>query len=39
MNAECPCIDKDNLTKHKKNEILVPLEQLLDTPEYQFDKL
>ena len=29
---------KGNLTKHKKQELLVPLEQLLDTPVYQFDK-
>ena len=36
---KCPCFDEDNLTKHKKHEMLVLLEQLLDTPEYQFDKL
>ena len=36
---ECPCFDEGNLTKHKKHEILVLLEQLLDTREYQHDKL
>ena len=36
MNVECPYFDKGNLTKPKKNEILVLLEQLLDTLEYQF---
>ena len=37
-HAEYPCFDEGNLTKHKEHELLVPLEQLLDTPEYQFDK-
>ena len=36
---ECTCFDEGNLTKHKKHEILVLLEQLLDTREYQHDKL
>ena len=36
--VEYPCFDEGNLTKQKKHELLVPLEQLLDTPEYQFDK-
>ena len=36
--VECPCFDEGNLTKHKKHELLVSLEQLLDTPEYQFDE-
>ena len=36
MNVECPYFDKGNLTKHKKTERLVLLEQLLDTLEYQF---
>ena len=31
-------LDEGNLTKHKKHKLLVPLEQLLDTPEYQFDE-
>ena len=40
INVECPCFDKGNLAKHKtKKVILVLLEQLLDTAEYQFDKL
>ena len=39
MNVECLCFDKGTLTKHKKKEVLVLLEQLFDTPEYQFDKL
>ena len=31
---ECPCFDEGNLTKHKKHEILVLLQQIVDTPEY-----
>ena len=30
-HVEYPCFGKGNLTKHKKQELLVPLEQLLDT--------
>ena len=37
-HVEYPCFDEGNLTKQKKHKLLVPLEQLLDTPEYQFDK-
>ena len=37
-NVEYPCFDEGNLTKHKKHDLLVPSEQLLDTLEYQFDK-
>ena len=36
---ECPCFDEGNLTKHKKHETLVLLEQLFDTLEYQLDNL
>ena len=37
-HVEYPCFDKGKLTEHKKHKLLVPSEQLLDTPEYQFDK-
>ena len=37
-HVEYLCFDEGNLTKHKKHELLVPLEQLFDTLEYQFDK-
>ena len=37
-HVEYPSFDEGSLIKHKKHELLVPLEQLFHTPEYQFDK-
>ena len=39
MNVECPCFDKGNLIKHKKGDMVLLEQQLLNTLEHKFDKL